>query len=495
MSGGVHETVTTPPRSRVVATGLGAGLSVVGLGLAYVSALGLERLATRRTGEGLALVALVLVARGLSGEALDAWYTRGGSRLRHHWRSLVLAYFVATRTSASSPVQIADAIDTMVDEPRLAVVRASAQTSVLALVIVFLTGGWQALGIVVALLGVAVPLYQRAGARAARFDLEYRARRARLGERQLELLTHAPELRALGAVHYGAREIAALSNSEHEVALRAIRSALGSSLVTEFLGGVSVGLVAMDVGFGLLNGRLSLLRALTCVLVTSEFFAHVRRYGVEFHRREAIVAAREHLVVPASVTLSSADVLESDELVTLAHPDPVSLTVARGERVAVLGPSGVGKTTLAHTWLGWRAARTGRVARTGEAIAYVSADTTLVEGTLGENLRLGRDVADAEALAQLRALGLESGKFARLDTPVSVDGEGFSSGERVRIVLARALLHQPRLLIIDDVAGLLDASAREAVREELARRRDLAIIEVAVDTTVFISATTQVHLA
>lgn len=251
----------------------------------------------------------------------------------------------------------------------------------------------------------------------------------------------------------------------------------------------------MDVGFGLLNGRLSLLRALTCVLVTSEFFAHVRRYGVEFHRREAIVAAREHLVVPASVTLSSADVLESDELVTLAHPDPVSLTVARGERVAVLGPSGVGKTTLAHTWLGWRAARTGRVARTGEAIAYVSADTTLVEGTLGENLRLGRDVADAEALAQLRALGLESGKFARLDTPVSVDGEGFSSGERVRIVLARALLHQPRLLIIDDVAGLLDATAREAVREELARRRDLAIIEVAVDTTVFISATTQVHLA
>lgn len=485
---------TRAPRQRGLASALGFVVTVVGLALAFLTALGIDRLAARRIGEGLGLLAFVVAARWASAEFLDAWFYRAGSRVRQHWRSIILAFFLAPRATSSSPTQLADAIDTIVDEPRLAVVRASAQASILALVVVFVTGGWQALSIVVVLLGVAVPLYQRAGSRAAALDLEYRERRARLGERQLELLTHAPELRGLGAVHYGAEEIAALSASEHHVALRAIRTALGSSLVTEFLGGVSIGLVAMDVGFGLLNGRVSLLRALVSVLVTSEFFSHVRRYGVEFHRREAIDNASERLLVPPRVDYCGADILESDELVTLAHPEPVSLVINRGDRVAVLGASGVGKTTLAHTLLGWRPAREGRVHRTAEAVAYVSADTTLIEGTLGDNLRLGLDVADAVVLELLGSLRLDSAHFEQLGVRVSADGEGFSSGERVRILIARALLHQPRLLILDDVAGLLDGAARGAIRAELARHAELAIIEISVDETQFISATTQVTL-
>ncbi len=465
-----------------------------GIALAFLTALGIDRLATGRGGEGIGWLALVVGGRWASGEALDAWFARTGDRLRQHWRSIILAFFERPQVTTSSPIQIADAIDTIVDEPRLAVVRASAQASILALGVVFATGGWQALSIVAALLAVAVPLYQRAGSRAAALDVDYRERRARLGERQLELLEHAPELRGLGAVHYGAQEIAALSASEHQVALRAIRTALGSSLVTEFLGGVSVGLVAMDVGFGLLNGRLSLLRALTCVLVTSEFFSHVRRYGVEFHRREAIEAAGARLVVPPASEYGGADVLESDGLVTLAHPDPLTLVINHGDRVAVLGASGVGKTTLAHTLLGWRAPRAGRVNRTAQSVAYVSADTALIEGTLGDNLRLGLEIADGEVLELLSALRLDSARFSHLDVPVAADGRGFSSGERVRILIARAVLHRPRLLILDDVAGLLDGVARAAIRVELDRHPQMAIIEISVDEPAFISATTKVRL-
>lgn len=482
--------------------------SVLGLAMALVSALALSDLASGRVGVGLALLAVVVVVRWVSSEWLDGWFARAARRLRDHWRALIVTFFLLPQSSsqasnpsssgpgeAASPVTIASAIDTIVDEPRLGVVRASAQASILALPVIWWSGGWQALGIVVALLAVAVPLYQRAGVRAAAFDAQYRERRARLAQRQMELLAHAPELRALGAVDYGASEIGALSSAEHAVALRAIRSALGSSLVTEFIGGVSVGLVAMDVGFGLLHGRLSLVRALISVLATSEFFAHVRRYGVEFHRREAIEAAAGHLVVPARVEPSPSDVLETFELVTVAHPGPVDLSVRRGDRVAVLGASGAGKTTLAHTLLGWRPARAGRVHRTRAAVAYVSADTSLLEGSVGENLRLGRDVPDERARRMLASLGLRGERFDDLDLTVSADGEGFSSGERVRLLIARALLGEPRLLILDDVAGLLDETAREAVREEIARHHDTAVIEIAVDETSFIEPASTVRLS
>jgi ABC-type transport system involved in cytochrome bd biosynthesis fused ATPase/permease subunit len=485
-----------PRHQRLTGALLGAFFTVAGLALACVTSFALDRLVSHRIDEGLALLAAVVGARWLVAELLEIWFARQARGVRHRWRAVILDFFLVPRTSSSpTPVELAGAIDTIVDEPRLEVIRASAQAAILALVIIWLSGGWQALGIVLVLLAIAVPLYQRAGTRAAAFDAQYVERRTRLAERQLDLLEHAPELRALGAVDYGAQEIDALSNSEHQVALRAIRAALGSSLVTEFLAGVSVGLVAMDVGFGLLHGHISLLRALIAVLVTSEFFAHVRRYGVEFHRREAITTARQRLSVPLGPQFSGADVLESIDLVTPAHPEPVNLAVNRGDRIAVLGPSGVGKTTLAHTLLGWRTPRQGRVQRTDESVAYVSADTSLVQGTLAANLRLGAEISDAVLIRTLSDMGLTDTRFSRLDTEVSADGEGFSSGERVRLLIARALLHSPRLLILDDVAGLLDEESRSAVRRAMDQHPDMAIIEISVDDTAFISAATKVRLS
>ncbi|MDE3147159.1 MAG: ATP-binding cassette domain-containing protein [Acidobacteriota bacterium] len=491
----MSETLARPRFTRTASV-LGALVSVLGLGLALVSARALNELANGHVGEGLALASGVVLVRALSGEGLEVFSAVVARRVRQYWRAQVLEFFLApARVGDPGPLDLASAIDTIVEEPRLSVVRASAQTSILALPVIWWSGGWQALGIVLALLALAVPLYQRAGTRAAAFDAQYRERRERLSQRQMELLAHAPELRALGAVDYGAAEVAALSRAEHAVALRAIRSALGSSLVTEFLSGVSVGLVAMDVGFGLLRGHISLLRALISVLVTSEFFAHVRRYGVEFHRREAIAAALERLVVPAPAQFASGDVLEAVDLVTVAHPQPLAVRVAPGERVAVLGASGIGKTTLAHTLLGWRTARAGRVTRPRGPVAYVSADSALFEGSLGENLRLGRLVPEERLRSLLSSLRLDGDRFSDLDQVVAADGEGFSSGERVRLLIARAVLSEPTLVILDDVAGLLDANARAAVREELARHRDTAIVEIAVDEALLIDAGTKVRLS
>ncbi len=77
----------------------------------------------------------------------------------------------------------------------------------------------------------------------------------------------------------------------------------------------------------------------------------------------------------------------------------------------------------------------------------------------------------------------------------SRDGRGLSSGERVRIVLARALLQHVALLVLDDVSGVLDEDARRAVRTTLDGEPNLAIIEATVDTPLLSGAGRRIELS
>jgi ABC-type lipoprotein export system ATPase subunit len=69
-----------------------------------------------------------------------------------------------------------------------------------------------------------------------------------------------------------------------------------------------------------------------------------------------------------------------------------------------------------------------------------------------------------------------------------------SSGERVRLILARAILNGASLLMLDDVAGVLDAGARDDVRNALGQLGDLAIIEATVDSPLLMTATQRIEL-
>jgi ABC-type transport system involved in cytochrome bd biosynthesis fused ATPase/permease subunit len=476
---------------------LGGVSSAASISLAVLSAVALSDLAHREVTRGVVLLLLAMALRGLLALALDEWGDLTATRLRAGWRSRLVGHFVTPRRGGErARSDLSLAVDHASQAPSLERLRTSAAVSLLGVIVVFVAAGWLPLVITVALLALAAPFYQRAGRRSEAMAQEFQRRRATLEERQLEVLQHAPELRALGAVTYGANEIAAISESEHTLAMRAIRVALESSLVTEFLSGVSIGLVAMVVGFGLLGGRLSLVRALIAVLVTSELFVQVRRFGVEFHRRDDAQRALEALVISTidSPALTGEQLLLAEGLVTEASPQHVSLRLDVGDRVLVTGPSGSGKTTLLHSLLGWREARSGRVERSTAAVGYVDAESTLFSGTLRENLTLGVDVPDDEVRQQLRALGLVGPRFGELDSALLSDGRGMSSGERVRLLLARALLANVSLLILDDVAGLLDEDARHSVRATLAGLPHVAVLEATVDTPLLASTTHHVVL-
>lgn len=476
---------------------MGVANAALSLACAVLLAVALSFLAQRRVTTGLWLLLGVVGVRWVLSTVVAQWSEHAGATMRARWRATLVRHFTRPQPERErGRGDLALAIEQASDAPALDLLETSAIIALAGLAVVFWAGGWLPLLITVALLAGAVPLYQRAGRRSEATALEYQQRRALLESRQLELLHHTTELRALGAVAYGANEIAAISDSEHAIAMRAIRTALGSSLVTEFLSGVSIGLVAMVVGFALLGGRISLQHALIAVLVTSEVFTHVRRYGVEFHRREDSERSLNVLDGRASESsTTTTELIIAADLLTEASARPVNFILGPGQRLLVTGPSGSGKTTLLHTLLGWRDARAGTVARSAQRTAHVSVESPLLSGTLRDNLTLGEPVPDRDVRECLASLGLSGPRFENLDTALLADGKGLSTGERVRLVLARALLARPDLLVVDDVAGVLDNDGRRLVRGVLDAHPTLGVVEATVDTPLLVDVTQRIELA
>ena len=164
------------------------------------------------------------------------------------------------------------------------------------------------------------------------------------------------------------------------------------------------------------------------------------------------------------------------EEVSFRHAlDKVSLSIAPGERIAITGPNGAGKSTLLRVIAGIYEPECGRVLLDGEtlkdtrwddirrAFAIVSPDLPLLRGSLSLNLKYGAgDRTEEEILDVLSRLGLKElvGDLPKgLKTRVSEKGEGFSTGERARIALARALLVRPRVLLLDEADANLDPDA------------------------------------
>jgi ATP-binding cassette subfamily B protein len=180
------------------------------------------------------------------------------------------------------------------------------------------------------------------------------------------------------------------------------------------------------------------------------------------------------------------------ENVTFAYPGSrgaahqgLSFTVAVGERVGIVGPSGSGKSTIARLLLrlhdpqGGRILVGGRDARTlpldelRRAIAVVSQDTYLFHGTVEDNLRMGRpDATMAELEAAARTANAHE-FIARLPegygTVVGERGVRLSGGQRQRIAIARALLRDAPILVLDEALSSVDAESEAVIQEGLDR--------------------------
>nr|WP_281381507.1 ABC transporter ATP-binding protein [Conexibacter arvalis] len=174
--------------------------------------------------------------------------------------------------------------------------------------------------------------------------------------------------------------------------------------------------------------------------------------------------------------------------------DGVDLVVPRRGHVAIVGPSGAGKTTLMSLILRFLEPQAGEIALSGrpyarlthaevrERIAYVEQESPVVPGTIRENLLFTHpDATDAELRAVLEEVQLD-GLLADLpdglDTQLSATS--VSGGQRQRIALARAILRTPALLLLDEATAQVDALTESAIHRCLrARARDGAVLTIA----------------
>jgi ABC-type multidrug transport system fused ATPase/permease subunit len=161
----------------------------------------------------------------------------------------------------------------------------------------------------------------------------------------------------------------------------------------------------------------------------------------------------------------------------------LSFTARPGQYAAIIGHSGIGKTTLLKLLLGFYRPQAGEVLIDGtpvtdyhlpglrSRIGYVSQNTTLLSGTIAENLRYGRtDATDEELVAAARAAGIDDfiqglpGGYAER---VGERGANLSAGQQQRLALARALVKDPDILILDEPTSALDLDTARKILDSM----------------------------
>ncbi|MET0236570.1 MAG: thiol reductant ABC exporter subunit CydD [Kibdelosporangium sp.] len=306
---------------------------------------------------------------------------------------------------------------------------------------------------------------------------------SRLGGHFLDVVRGLETLVLFKRAGAQARIVRTMATHHADATMRTLRVAFLSSLVLELVATLSIALVAVPVGLRLLSGGVDLETALLVLLLAPEAYLPLRAAGARFHAAaEGLTVLREVLALPTPPVRVSATARPPDlrrakisfEGVTVHYPGRDSpavrdfwLTVRPGERVALVGPSGAGKSTLLSVVLGLTEPTAGRVlvgdvdlrslSDWHSCLSWVPQQPWLLAASVADNIRLAQPSAsDAE-------VGLAA-QAASLDVPLAHPGRELSSGQRQRVVLARALLRRSApVVLLDEPTARLDTGSEQAV--------------------------------
>lgn len=287
----------------------------------------------------------------------------------------------------------------------------------------------------------------------------------------------------------------------------------GAHMKTERLAAIYFPIIDMCQGLAIatilaLGGFLSSKETVTVgvvaafVLYLQNLFEPIQQLSQLFQQLQAAGAALKKLFGlldeqptigerPGAVDLPERAEMDVDHVSFRYTPDgtevlhDISLTVAAGERLALVGPTGAGKSTLAKLMarfydptegsitFGGIDLRDGTLSSLRERVVVVPQEGFLFEGTIRDNLRIGSpDASDAEILAALERYDLAdriAGFSDGLDTEVTERGATFSAGERQLVSIARCALANPAMIVLDEATSSLDLGTELLIEEALDR--------------------------
>lgn len=317
----------------------------------------------------------------------------------------------------------------------------------------------------------------------------------------LDVLQGMATLKVFGRSIDQTRVIERVSDSFRKATLGVLRIAFLSALVLEFLATISTALVAVTIGLRLVYGTLSFSSGLFLLLLAPEFYTPLRTLGLNFHAGMSGVnaAGRIYEILDQPLRSDGEDdqVLSSDYCIsfqkvslTYQQGEPqalngINFSLKSGDRMALVGPSGAGKTSIAELLLRFIEPSAGEIfinhdllktisqENWRKQIAYVPQTPYLFAGSIAENIQFGRPSATIEevkcaaheAFAHEFIVNLPDGYH----TILGEGGTRLSGGQAQRIAIARAFLKDAPLLIMDEATSGLDLESEHIVQLALKR--------------------------
>ncbi len=458
----------------------------------------------------LALLAAVAVVRGLVGWAFEAGGHLAASATGRALRLQFVRHVIGERPGdpASSSGDVATAAIAGIDALDPYFSRYLPQLVLGAIVPLVILARVATLDLAsAAVMLVTVPLIPLFGYLVGRATGERARARytalAGLSTHFLSVVRGLPTLRAFNRGAVQADRLAESGEAYRRETMGTLRIAFLSALVLELAATLGTALIAVEIGIRLDRGGMAFAPALTILVLAPELYAPLRGAAAQFHASADGTAAADRILAaigeepePAPdrprAPLGPLDAPVRLDRVSFAYSgreglvlDDVSLTLAPGERVALVGPSGAGKSTIARLLLRFDRPGAGRLLVGATDLEQVDADSwrqhiswvpqrpQLPAGSIADAIRLGkRDASIAEVADAARAAGAEEFVAALPDgyaTQVGDGAAGLSAGEIRRIAIARALLRDSSLLVLDEPTTSLDGESAEAVARALER--------------------------
>lgn len=322
------------------------------------------------------------------------------------------------------------------------------------------------------------------------------------GEEFLDAVQGLPTLKAFGqSASYG-RRLADKARALSDSTLWVLAMSILTRGITDFGTALGAALALILGAWRVSEGSMSLAALLIVLMAGTEIFRPLRDLRAVLHQGmvgqsaaagvHALLEQESAMPAPSRPPVPALAPTIGFDGVVFAYPggrgaahDGLTFQVAAGERIGIVGPSGAGKSSIVRLLLRQHDPQAGAVRIGGHdlreldpeqvrsLVAVVAQDTYLFHGTIEENLRLGRpDASRAEVEAAARAANLQA-YIDRLPdgfaTMIGERGMRLSGGQRQRLAIARALLRDAPILILDEALSAVDAENEAVIQQALDR--------------------------